>query len=73
MEQLCFGERNTTFEKLQGCNVATVNALALGTTMIGIRVYDVMRAVDYLKSRKEVDGSRIGCMGISGGGTATLY
>ena len=41
--------------------------------MIAWRVYDVMRAVDYLSEREEVDPKRIGCMGISGGGTITFF
>jgi len=41
--------------------------------MIGWRVYDAMRALDYLLTRPEVDGSRVGCVGISGGGTTTLH
>jgi len=33
----------------------------------------VMRTIDYIATRPELDGSRVGCMGISGGGTATLF
>ena len=44
-----------------------------GETMIGWRVWDVMRTLDYIATRPELDASRVGCMGISGGGTATLF
>src|SRR5205823_8882889 len=40
---------------------------------IAWRVWDVMRALDYVATRTEPDASRVGCMGISGGGTATLF
>lgn len=42
-----------------------------GTTWAGINYGDDSRCVDYLLSRKEVDGSRIGCTGLSGGGWRT--
>jgi dienelactone hydrolase len=45
----------------------------LGQTLIGWRVWDVMRTVDYIEARPDVDASRVGCIGISGGGTATLF
>ena len=34
---------------------------------------DGMRSIDYLVSRPEIDASRIGCTGNSGGGTLTSY
>jgi len=34
-------------------------------------VHDAMRAIDYLTSRKDVDGTHIGALGCSGGGAAT--
>jgi dienelactone hydrolase len=41
--------------------------------MLGWRVYDTMRTIDWIGTRKELDASRVGCMGCSGGGTATLF
>ena len=42
-----------------------------GTTWAGVNYGDDARCVDYLLSRKEVDGNRIGCTGLSGGGWRT--
>jgi hypothetical protein len=41
--------------------------------MIGWRVYDVMRTIDWIETRPELDSARVGCMGISGGGTCTQF
>ena len=41
--------------------------------MIGWRTYDVMRTIDWIGTRKDLDAARVGCMGISGGGTVTLF
>jgi len=42
-----------------------------GTTWCGVNYWDDSRCVDYLLSRPEVDGDRIGCTGLSGGGWRT--
>ena len=42
-----------------------------GTTWMGVNYWDDSRCVDYLLSRPEVDGGRIGCTGLSGGGWRT--
>ena len=47
--------------------------LLLGSQFAQYRVWDGIRAVDYLLSRPEVDPERIGCTGQSGGGTMTMY
>lgn len=44
-----------------------------GLALSGLQVYENMRAVDYLQSRAEVDGERIGITGASGGGNQTMY
>ncbi len=38
-----------------------------------MQVYDNRRAVDYLLTRPEVDGERLGVTGASGGGNQTMY
>lgn len=50
-----------------------VGSILLGTNTAGYRVYDGMRAIDYLQSRPDIDPKRIGCTGNSGGGTLTSY
>jgi cephalosporin-C deacetylase-like acetyl esterase len=47
--------------------------LLMGEDLTHYRIWDGMRAIDYLLTRPEVDGARIGCAGHSGGGTLTLF
>jgi cephalosporin-C deacetylase-like acetyl esterase len=47
--------------------------LPVGLPLSGLQLYENMRAVDYLRSRPEVDGERIGVTGASGGGNQTMY
>ncbi len=44
-----------------------------GYSPINYFVWDGIRSVDYLLSRKEIDPDRIGMTGRSGGGTQTIY
>lgn len=44
-----------------------------GTTWPGVFVAEDKRALDYLCSREDVDSSRIGCGGLSGGGLRTVF
>ena len=43
-----------------------------GMTWPGVFVFDDQRAVDYLVSRPDVDATRVGCAGLSGGGLRTV-
>ncbi len=49
------------------------NWLSLGYTPVGVEVWNAMRALDYLESRRDVDMKRIGMTGISGGGSVTWF
>ena len=76
IEQRSFGERREQTQKQaspHGCHDAAMHALMLGRTLIGERVYDVDRAIDYLAARGDADMKRIGLMGNSGGGTITVF
>ena len=55
------------------CELISTNLLMYGKTLAGMRVYEVMRTIDYLFTRSEVDTDRIGCMGISGGGLVCSF
>jgi dienelactone hydrolase len=43
-----------------------------GMTWPGVFVFDDQRALDYLASRPDVDATRLGCCGLSGGGLRTV-
>src|SRR5690606_29266799 len=47
--------------------------LLMGASVARHFVWDGIRAFDYLASRPDVDASRIGATGNSGGGTQTMY
>lgn len=78
IEPMAFGYRRDALTKRKGstasaCQPAAGSALLLGQTMIGWRVWDVLRTIDWMETRPELDRNRIGCMGISGGGTCTQF
>ena len=47
--------------------------MLMGVSQEGLMVYESQRALDYLASRPEIDGTRIGMIGASGGGLNTFY
>jgi dienelactone hydrolase len=78
IEPMGFGCRRDPVNARQGlgrkaCDPVAGGALMIGQTMIGWRVWDVMRTIDYIATRRELDPNRVGCMGISGGGTVTVF
>lgn len=76
IEQRAFGERRELKQEHrfpQICHDTAVHALMLGRTLIGERVYDVDRGIDYLASRGDAKMKQIGIMGNSGGGNTSIY
>ena len=73
IEQRGFGEREDEHESCSRCHPPSAHALLLGRTLIGERIYDIDRGIDYLLSRGDADPKRIGVMGNSGGGTASMF
>ena len=84
---LCFdpigqGERSqllaTTGEPLFQSTTTEHFLLGVGSILVGrntarYRIWDALRSIDYLASRREIDPQRIGFTGCSGGGTLTSY
>ncbi len=60
--------RGTTEHTMEG-----IGALLVGRQLASYRIWDGMRALDYLAARPEVDPDHLGCTGNSGGGTMTSY
>ena len=70
IEQRAFGER-----ALPGasCNEAGLRALLRGRPLTGQRVFDVIRAIDFVKTQPDLDATRVACVGNSTGGTVSFY
>ena len=78
IEPLGFGARRDPANKAKGlaqkaCEPVAGAAFLLGQTLLGWRVWDIMRTIDWIETRPELDAKRVGTMGISGGGTASLF
>lgn len=77
------GERLQYFDKAKGESVIgsstkehsypTVQSFLIGQSTARYFVWDGIRGIDYLISRKEVDPARLGVHGLSGGGTQAAY
>ncbi|WNS46501.1 alpha/beta hydrolase family protein [Paenibacillus sp. MMS20-IR301] len=73
-ELLGFGDRRLAEDLDSGepgrnsCFRLSSALLLAGRTMAGYRIYETMRALDYVQQRAEVSPQAIGIMGISGGG-----
>ena len=79
LELAGFGVRRDAEARAAGpdtpsCARDSAAALMLGETLAGWRVWDTLRALDYLETRTDcVDAARLGVIGISGGGLAALF
>jgi dienelactone hydrolase len=78
IEPMGFGCRRDPLNARHGlshkaCEPVAGGALLVGETMIAWRVWDVIRTLDYIATRSDLDAGRVGCMGISGGGTVTVF
>lgn len=77
------GEREQTYLPMLGRALAggSVNehlaagaqSILIGQSVARYFIHDAKRAIDYLRSRPDVDGDRIGAAGCSGGGALTTY
>ena len=81
LDWIGFGERNETnkpnYRSQAGsrdwCNLYYLHATMFGTTPLAINVSHGKAAVDFMLTQPAVDGARLGVMGLSGGGTMTLW
>lgn len=55
------------------CNLYYLNATMLGMTSLSINLAHGRAATDFICSLPEIDASRLGVMGLSGGGTMTVW
>jgi len=60
-------------DAVSSCRTMQMHALLFGRTLIGERVWDVMRLIDYAETRPEMDTQHIAITGNSGGGTISLF
>ena len=66
-------DRRDSFVRNFGDYSNTLTALLIGKTMVGMRAADVVRAVDLLAARQDVDPSRIAVVGRTGAAIPALF
>ena len=69
LERSKLGETGSTTEH----TMIGAQCLLVGDNIARYTIWDGIRALDYLLSRREVDATRVACTGNSGGGTHTAY
>lgn len=70
LEQRARGPENPHFSS---CEQVSKTMTLLGRSLIGARVFDIGRVIDYIGTQPEPTTGRVGMVGLSGGGTVTLY
>lgn len=73
LEQRAMGENSTNEQHYPACLVPAMQLLLYGRTLLGQRIFDVSRVVDFMRERGDFDMSHVGLMGNSGGGTTTMF
>ncbi|MCF7853856.1 MAG: alpha/beta hydrolase family protein [Candidatus Pacebacteria bacterium] len=72
-----FGETRTNQNRqedtLHSCRTELMHCLLVGRTVIGERVWDISRLIDWALANLEIDPNRIAITGNSGGGTTSLH
>ena len=72
-----WGERDCGITEAVGnldpCNVIYIESMLFGLNPLMMNIWDTMRCYDYLTTRHDVDRERIGAVGLSYGGTVSLY
>jgi len=79
----CFGERVDDPAKAYGqvqieegdhwCDINFILGMLAGYNLLTLHIYDIGRGIDVLQGLPEVIPDRIGCVGLSQGGTTTLF
>lgn len=77
-EPLGFGHLRLAEDKQKdpratSCHRVSTSLLMCGTTVTSVRVYECVRCLDVLAELGDADLSRVGCMGISGGGLVATF
>jgi hypothetical protein len=70
-----FGERSegNVFWGRDECNINYIKSGLMGYNLLALNIFDGMRVIDYLETLDFVDSQKIGCMGLSFGGTMTAW
>lgn len=77
-ELVGFGDRKLEQDqecapKENSCYTLASHLLLYGKTLAGLRVFETKRAIDFAETLPQIDSSRIGCVGFSGGGLVAAF
>jgi hypothetical protein len=71
-----FGERadeGNPYPGRDSCNVHFIRGLLIGVPLITLNLWDLKVVLSFIEEQSYVDSERIGCMGLSLGGTLTMH